>query len=41
MEKIIRKIDKKIDLLEDIKMLQIDFIIIYIIHKMSPLLKIT
>ena len=36
-----QKIIIKFDLLEDIKMLQVNLIIIYIIQKISVLLKIT
>ena len=36
-----KKIIKKLDLLEDIKMLQVDFVMIYIIYKISESLKIT
>ena len=35
-----KKINKKFCLLEDIKMLQVNFIMIYIIHEMSISLKI-
>ena len=36
-----KKLKKKFDLLEYMKMLQIDFIMIYVIHKITVLLKIT
>ena len=42
MKNFYKKIDKKkIDLLGDIKVMQVNFILIYIIHKISVLLKIT
>ena len=42
MKNFYKKIDKKkIDLLGDIKVMHINFILIYIIHKISVLLKIT
>ena len=42
MKNFYKKIDKKkIDLLGDIKVMQVNFILIYIIRKISVLLKIT
>ena len=36
-----KKVNRKFDLLEDIKMMQVNFIMIYIIQEISVSLKIT